>query len=315
MSPGGCLTGFKRLSTTRVVISSGSLLNELIRRQMPDGWSYHPNSSQAALEPTCLALLALRPRDRVATVSGIQALLRLQNADGSWRALAGDREECGLTGLAVLTLNNFGVENNTQHAIEWLVRCHGKEAHRLWKWKFRTRDTRVQFDPSKYGWPWQSGTLSWVVPTAFAVIALKQCFFRQQPGRVAGRIRSGVEMIFDRACPDGGWNAGNGIVYGVPMAPQVDCTAIALLALRDQPKSDLVAKSLDWLESEARDCQSSWSLAWSILAMHAYGLPVNSLQARLQVVNLDRFVDTTTLAVVAIALDCVEQGNPFQVMR
>ena len=32
----------------------------------------------------------------------------------------------------------------------------------------------MRFDPNKYGWPWFSGTVSWVVPTAFSVLALKQ---------------------------------------------------------------------------------------------------------------------------------------------
>ena len=33
---------------------------------------------------------------------------------------------------------------------------------------------QVQFNPDKYGWPWFPGTVSWVIPTAFSLIALKQ---------------------------------------------------------------------------------------------------------------------------------------------
>jgi uncharacterized protein (DUF362 family) len=55
-----------------------------------------------------------------------------------------------------------------------LIRCHGKEGQWLGRWKFLARDTLVCFDPAKYRWPWQTGTLSWVVPTAFAVTALKR---------------------------------------------------------------------------------------------------------------------------------------------
>lgn len=295
-------------------MESNILLDELTRRQMPDGWSYHPNSSQAALEPTCLALLALRPSDKPATVLGIESLLRLQHPDGSWPALAGDQQGCGLTGLAVLTLNNFGVASNIERATAWLLQCRGKETHWLWNWKFCARDTHVRFDPSRYGWPWQSGTLSWVVPTAFAVIALKQCFRYRGSGAAANRIHRGVEMLFDRSCRDGGWNSGNGIVYGVPMSPHIDTSAIALLALRDEPESDLVAKSLVWVERESRDCKAPWSVAWSILAMHAYGLTVSEEQGRLSAMTRDKVEDTATLAIAAIALDCIEHGNPFQVM-
>lgn len=281
---------------------------------MPDGWSYRPECSQAALEPTCLALLALHPKGKPATVPGMESLLRLQHPDGAWPALAGDHDGCGLTGLAILALNKFGNEDNVERGITWLLRYRGKEAHALWRWKFRKQDTHVRFDPGKHGWPWQLGTLSWVVPTAFAVIALKRWFSRHRSRKVRNRIRCGIEMLLDRTCPNGGWNAGNGVVYGAPMNPHLDTTAIALLALQQECKCDLIAKSLSWLRQEARNCQSAWSLAWSILAMHAYGLPVSEGQGRLSEMSRYQSEDTATYAIAAIALDCMEHGNPFQVM-
>ena len=310
----GCLTASILFSTTHAVTNSGILQNELTRRWMPDGWSYQRECGQAALEPTCLALLALRPRGKHATVPGIESLLRLQHADGAWPALAGDQEGCGLTGLAVLALGTLGNESNVERGISWLLRCRGKEAHALWRWKFRKQDTHVRFDPGKYGWPWQPGTLSWVVPTAFVVIALKLSLSGRGNRTLANRVRRGVEMLLDRACPDGGWNAGNGVVYGAPMKPHSDATAIALLALQRERECDLIAKSISWLRRETRICRSAWSLAWSILAMHAYGQPVIEEQVRLSGMSRDQFEDTATLAIGAIALDCMEHGNPFQVM-
>jgi hypothetical protein len=53
-------------------------------------------------------------------------------------------------------------------------------------------------------------------------------------------------MLLDRACPGGGWNAGNGVVYGTALAPHPDDTAIALLALRDRTKEP--APSTTWNE-------------------------------------------------------------------
>ena len=53
----------------------------------------------------------------------------------------------------------------------------------------------------------------------------------------------------DRACPGGGWNAGNGVVYGTALAPHPDDTAIALLALRDREQNPLCkAPSTTWSE-------------------------------------------------------------------
>jgi hypothetical protein len=307
------LTDFYVISTNVRVICSDLLLDELIDRHTQGGWSYQRDCPQAALEPTCLALLALRVRDVAVRRCGVESLLRLQKRDGSWPAIAGDNEGCGFSGLAVLTLHDFGVERSAERGIEWLVRCYGTEARWLWRWKFRARDTHVRFDPGKYGWPWQAGTLSWVVPTAFAVIALKQCFSVRPSRKIAKRIRLGVQMLLDRACPCGGWNAGNGVVYGAPMSPHLDTTAIAFMALHGEYDNGVIAKSLLWLERETRNCLAPWSLAWSILAMNAYGFSVSNAQARLGAMPVSKLEDTATLAVAALALDCTMYGNPFEV--
>ena len=126
-----------------------------------------------ALEPTCLALMALR-LDQYANV---QVLLNDQRPDGSWGAFGDDDEASGLTGLALLALNTMGrFPGAATRAVSWLIDTKGREANWLWKWKFRTTDTNVQFDPDKYGWPWEPGTCSWVVPTSLALLALKQSF-------------------------------------------------------------------------------------------------------------------------------------------
>jgi len=291
-----------------------TLREELLRRQLADGWGYRSDCGQAALEPTCLALLALRLQNIPAGTYGIEALQRLQNPDGGWPAFNGDREACGLTGLAVLTLNTLGQPNGIEPSIEWLLRSRGREAHWLWKWKFRTTDTRVRFDPGKFGWPWQPDTASWVVPTAFSLLALKQSFPDCRSARVRDRIRLGVAMLFDRACPQGGWNAGNGVVYGVAMRPHLDATAIALLALRGERHNDLMARSLAWLRDQAQVCAAPWSLAWCVLTMDAYELPTGWAQERLEAMSLDELDDTATLAIVTIALDCTTHGNPFEVL-
>ena len=195
------------------------------------------------------------------------------------------------------------------------AQAKGREASWVWKWKSRTTDTRVRFDPDKFGWPWEPGTCSWVVPTAFALLALKQSFPCCRDREVAYRIRRSVEMLQDRACPKGGWNAGNGVVYGSPMAPHFDATAIALLALRSEPSNKLIDRSLLWLERQVGSCPSPWSLAWSILALDAYDKSVASVQDRLAtLVEPDEISDAASLAVVALALDCTASGNPFKVI-
>jgi hypothetical protein len=265
-----------------------------------------------ALEPTCLALLALRLEQG----TNAQALLDTQRPDGSWGSFATDDEASGLTGLALLTLNTFGTfPGAASRAADWLIDVKGREANWFWKWKFRTTDTHVRFDPDKFGWPWESGTCSWVVPTSFSLLALKQSFPCCRDGKVAYRIQRSVEMLQDRACPKGGWNAGNGVVYGSPMAPHIDATAIALLDLRSEPRNKLIDRSLVWLESQVGSCPSPWSLAWSILALDAYDKSVASVQGCLAaLVAPEETYDTASLAVVAMALDCTASGNPFKVI-
>jgi len=111
-------------------------------------------------------------------------------------------------------------------------------------------------------------------------------------------------MLLDRACPGGGWNAGNGVVYGVALAPHPDDTAIALLAFTQRRQEPTVQMSLAWLERIAPTLSAPWSLAWSILALAAHRRPVEFLaQALSRSPNLEQLEDTSTLAVACLALD------------
>jgi len=294
------------------------LKNALIKQELPGaGWSYGLAPTQAALEPTCLALLALRWDSSPAHALGLEFLLGMQNPNGSWPAFRGDDcEGSGLTALAVIALiNNGEMALQTERGVEWLLRLKGRESHWLWRWKFETTDTHVRFDPNKFGWPWLPGTCSWVIPTALSIIALKQGFVCCKPEQVSFRIRRGKEMLQDRVCPGGGWNAGNGVVYGVPLAPHLDATAVALLALGGEQSNGAIASGLDWLERRAGTCSAPWSLAWSILALDAYGRPVEGLLARLCTLSDKGFLaDSATLAASVLAIDCLVQGNVFKVI-
>jgi hypothetical protein len=121
---------------------------------------------------------------------------------------------------------------------------------------------------------------------------------------VAARIDCGIQMLVDRACPDGGWNAGNGIVYGAALAPHADDTAIALLALSDRGQDAVVQSGVRYLERAAPALTAPWSLAWAILALAAHRRPTTSLSSSLVALpDLSSIEDTSTLAVVCLALD------------
>ncbi|MGD0324899.1 MAG: prenyltransferase/squalene oxidase repeat-containing protein [Terriglobia bacterium] len=318
MPPFDCLFIFPYNQAMIDIALRAELKNALIKQELPGaGWSYGLAPTQAALEPTCLALLALRWDSSPAHALGLEFLLGMQNPNGSWPAFRGDDcEGSGLTALAVIALiNNGEMALQTERGVEWLLRLKGRESHWLWRWKFETTDTHVRFDPNKFGWPWLPGTCSWVIPTALSIIALKQGFVCCKPEQVSFRIRRGKEMLQDRVCPGGGWNAGNGVVYGVPLAPHLDATAVALLALGGEQSNGAIASGLDWLERRAGTCSAPWSLAWSILALDAYGRPVEGLLARLCTPSDKGFLaDSATLAAVILAIDCLVEGNVFKVI-
>src|SRR6266852_2363080 len=147
---------------------------------------------------------------------------RTRTAD--WPAFTGDEPEgCWTTALAVLSLMAAAGPgmNRRARGIQWLLNSQGREANWLWRWKLRAIDNKVQFDPAKFGWSWVSGTTSWVIPTSFALIALQQA--RQhgynKTAQLIERVDLGTSMLLDRMCPGGGWNSGNGIAFGVPLAP------------------------------------------------------------------------------------------------
>lgn len=290
-------------------------LEHLVHCQLVNtGWPFHPGNAQAAVEPTALALLALPHKLTKERDSAIRFLLDIQNPNGSWPAFPGnDSDGSGVTGLAAYALQSSGVTGPPiDRALRWLLRSQGWEAHWLWKWKFRTTDRHVRFNPDKFGWPWMPETASWVVPTAYSILALTHSKASSHRDLAERRTRLGVEMLYDRMCPGGGWNAGNGVVYGAALAPHPDVTALALLSLSKEPMNAAISTSLEWLKGRAETCRAPWSLGWTILALHAHAVPIlRWIDALCSVVEPTEINDCATLAVVCLALGCLVVPDVF----
>jgi len=299
------------------------------KRLEQDGWAsgaVNTDPHQIHVESTCISILALRGQRGLELDQAVRALLSLQNPDGSWPAFAGDEPEgCWATALATMALLSAGCESAAlASGIRWLLDAKGREANWFWRWKFQTVDKSVQFDPAKYGWSWVGGTTSWVIPTAFSVIALRQIRKRgiDRSAAVIERIEMGVSMLLDRMCPGGGWNAGNGRAFGVPYSAHIDATAIALLALAGHEKEPGVQTSLAWLVNRLPGCPSPYSLAWGTLALAAYrdvsrevaktlGRTTKKLAALIE--GATGADEPCTVAVCALALDAAEGDNVFEV--
>jgi hypothetical protein len=311
----------------RQILARCRLAEELIRRQFhgTGGWGH--GGTQFATEPTAWALLALWsfPWASPATELGLTALMAHQGSDGLWPAVGyGARANFWATAMAVNALLILGAKPKTFAAsVGALVHCCPLEASWLVRLKFRFSDRQVRFDPTKYGWSWVPDTVSWVVPTSMALITLQRA---RRRGLIGGwefenRLRLGAEMLLDRACTGGGWNAGNAVVYGVPLRPHIDATAIALAALRLHYQHTIVRNSLTWI-LDCIQCPSAYSLAWLILAVARYRDLRSDVMPALTAAR-DRLIelvdnpqgiqDTSTIALAALALGVGSTGNPFEV--
>ena len=147
---------------------------ELRRRQMESGgWAYFGSGQES--KATCLSALGLSSGGDGIGERAVEFLFGSQLTGGAWPAFRGDTEGSWTTPLALSTMIiTSRTSEACERALKWLLTEKGAEGHWLWLWKFKTVDRNVRFDPDKYGWPWSHGAGSWVIPTAFSVIAIKQ---------------------------------------------------------------------------------------------------------------------------------------------
>src|ERR1700722_19107123 len=124
-------------------------------------------------------------------------------------------------------------------------------------------------------------------------------------------------MLQQRICVGGGWNSGNSVVYGVPLPPHAEATAIVLLALQDEERTPVIRASLAWLKQKSAALESAESLAWCILTLFVYQEPVDHLKTRLSALIGDGrdIRNNATLATAILALRCGKTIHPFMVLR
>ncbi len=227
-------------------------------RNADGGWGY-VRGRGSRLEPTALALLAL---DAVGAPRNT-AVLEHWPATG---ALLRDPQsgEINVTdnAQAALAAEVLGLDAVASRLVAGLVALKGM--------RLPPSDTTRQ-DNSLQGWPWVSGTFSWVEPTAWCVLAVKR-WTRTRPSRdAAARIEEAERLLMDRACATGGWNYGNSVVLGRALPPYVPTTALALLALRTRADQPVVRRALRALSERRLDERGALALSLARIALTAYG--------------------------------------------
>lgn len=260
----------------------------LRRAQNADGgWGYHPGS-QSSTEPTAWSVLALVQFGAIVDdtlSSGSEWLLRSQLANGAWPTSAGKEAGCWSTALASLALLKLKrpSDDAATRGVKWL--CETRPAEGSFAWRFRRRwlpkakdKGIVRQDDSLYGWGWTPKTASWVEPTAYTLILLQNISQKFHPAGASERVQLAEKMLFDRACPGGGWNAGNPLVYGVPGIPRIGPTVWALLALRKYRDHSTLRRSLTWLEQNYDNIRSPGSLGLAQMCLSVYGRAVSPIE-------------------------------------
>ena len=292
------------------------LLDDLRALQNADGGWGAVAGRQSTTEATSFATLALNRFEaaRAEAARGVAWLRRHQNGDGSWGASAAAPNGSWTTALAIVCLADHGAPApETHRGVEWLLAHRGRRLDFLPALLYRVIPDRmpVRLDPALRGWPWTMNEFSWVEPTSYALIALKK----------AARTRAGVPelvseaeaMLYDRACPEGGWNYGNSKVYGVALTPFLETTAVALIALHNRREEDVPRAAYAALQRMLADARSGFALSWAILCLKLRNENVTPLLDRLAEVHASRrfLGESRTLALALLA--AADGPAPFTV--
>jgi len=246
------------------------------------GWGYFPGKT-SRLEPTCWAALALLGSTTATTGhelphAAIARIARWQGADGLLSDTPGAPSNIAFNGLAMVVihhaLESYGRDESPSPSIaeKLLSAVVDTKGTTVWLNNINRQNNRL------VGWPWNTGTFSWIEPTSWCLLGLKIATNPQPPAAVAARMEEAERVLVDRCCHLGGWNAGNSNMLGKELPPYVPTTALALLALQDRAGGSEVTRSIGWLTRNWSREVSGLSSSLTIVAMGVYGLQVEALR-------------------------------------
>lgn len=254
-------------------------LSHLKNLQNTDGgWGFR-SGGQSRVEPTCWAARALFSSGLNFQSEQLRKaanfLRSKQLLDGSWPATPEMSSGSWITSLACSVLADDGQSVEQMAAgLRWLCDDFPRDSTALRRFMRRIwlKSPTVSQSDAYRGWGWTPRTASWIEPTSFALMALRDSRPKQLPKNAAKRQELAISLLYDRMCPGGGWNCGNPRVYGVDGDSLVLPTCWALLALRDAPEKPGRTLSIEWLQKEFTNIESAASLAVARMTLENYGI-------------------------------------------
>lgn len=246
------------MSTDALADARATLLDALrASRNTDGGWAYYAGR-KSRLEPTAWAMLALDEPVDTTPLAG------WQRADGLLVEPATGQVNYAFNAIAALAASARGQMAHplTTRVIDALIDARGEAVE---------ASPAIKQDTSLQGWSWTPGTTSWIEPTAWCMLALKQ--WRGGDAAARARIDVGEKILRDRVCNGGGWNFGNGEVYGQGLPAHVPPTAIGALAMQDRRGEAILTDAVRFLTQRAEAEGSTTALALSSLAMSVLNTP------------------------------------------
>lgn len=239
------------------------LRRRLYGARNPDGgWPYYLGKA-SRLEPTGWAALALAESDSTPP-DLVRFLLARIRPDGLLADTAG--VNFASNALALLSLagsaESAAIRKRAMTAVLYSRGVKLPPATQYYQ------NNRLQ------AWSWVPGAFSWVEPTAWTLLALKQgaaALDRSAADLCRRRIAEAERLLINRACAGGGWNYGNANMYGRELHAHVPTTAIALLAMQDRPEEAAVRRGLDCLSERRLSERTGMALALTSITMRVFG--------------------------------------------
>jgi hypothetical protein len=235
--------------------------NDLTSRVLPDGGIADRPGGRFRPDATAWGILAMKAwgtsPDRL---EPHQARLRdEQESDGRIAISKDHHDSYWPTALAILAWHDSPSSRKSQQAAATFLLDQTGVHYK------RNTDEPAGHDTQLKGWPWVSGTHSWIEPTVASVLALRISGYGEHD-----RVREAIKMILDRQLPHGGWNYGNSFVFERELHPMPESTGAALAALAGTADNKTVGRSLEYLEGELDRLRTPVSLGWSLLGLSAW---------------------------------------------